>query len=412
MKRNLFLLFTFLCSVTLFVACSDDDEDTSWKQIPTEEIKGDNATLLVNGETVANGSVKFEVKSAEQAVVTLNNIILAYPEVAVDVTMEKQADESFNFSGEKNMTTAPGTRTTVVPVIATVKVVGNVTLDGKVKVDANITVNDSKGWAGTYTLTKYTKVGVNVTGPGYVNHQYTQSNGNSGSYNNIFNGILGALLSQVLQSVILETDGSITAMYIPKPNITFKPLWGAVAPATSVVEALVPTEGWTKSPKNLAYWFEKGDKLCVKLNITSILSSVAGANTSSLSGLISQILNGDPATIKALIKQISGIDLSTISDETFNMLLSWVNNGIPLNVTTKDGHTYMYLDKEDFDTLMKSRTSESGAATSDIMELWTALGNSGILPQEAQAASTLIKVLVNNWDNTTSFDMGLDFQAK
>lgn len=410
MKKNLFLLFAFLCSITFFTACSDDDEDAGWKKIPTEEIKGDNATLQVNGETVSNGSVKFEVKSGEQAVVTLNNVILAYPEVAVDVTMEEQADGTYNFSGEKGMTAAPGTRATETPVIATIKLKGNVTLDGKVKVEATTTINDSKGWAGTYSLTKYTKVGVVVTGPGYVNHQYTL-NGKPGSYNNIFNGIFGALLSQILQSVTLEADGSITAMYIPNPNITFKSSWGIIAPSTSVVEALVPTEGWTKSSKNLAYWFEQNDKLYVKLNITSILSSAVGSDASSLSGLISQILNGNPATIKELIKQL-GFDLSSISDETFNMLLSWIKNGIPLNVTTTDGHTYMYLDKEDFDTLMKSRTTESGTTTSDIMELWTILGNSGILPQEAQAASTLIKILVNNWDNTTVFDMGLDFQAK
>ncbi len=54
MKKNLFYLFALICSMSLFTACSDDDEDTGWTvyQEPTE-FAADNATFTVNGTEVA-----------------------------------------------------------------------------------------------------------------------------------------------------------------------------------------------------------------------------------------------------------------------------------------------------------------------------------------------------------------------
>ena len=45
MKKNLFYLFALICSMSLFTACSDDDDDT-WQQIPQTELSGDKADLI------------------------------------------------------------------------------------------------------------------------------------------------------------------------------------------------------------------------------------------------------------------------------------------------------------------------------------------------------------------------------
>lgn len=135
MKKNLLYLFALICSMSLFTACSDD-EDTTWKQIPSTEISGDDATLQVNGQPSAEGSVKLDVKNGEAAVLTLNKVIPGYANVPVDVILEKQTDNSFNFSGIKELTTAPDlTREAASqPAIMTVEVSGNITLEGKVSV--------------------------------------------------------------------------------------------------------------------------------------------------------------------------------------------------------------------------------------------------------------------------------------
>ncbi|MCS2250376.1 DUF4925 domain-containing protein [Bacteroides fragilis] len=145
MKKNLLYLFALICSVSLFTACSDDDDNT-WKQIPTTEISGENATLQVNGQVSTEGSAKLEVKNGGQGVLNLNKVVPGYADVPVDVVLEKQADDSFNFSGTKQLTSAPDlTRAAASqPAIMTVEVSGNITLAGK------ITVNIKTSGLGTY----------------------------------------------------------------------------------------------------------------------------------------------------------------------------------------------------------------------------------------------------------------------
>jgi len=145
MKKNLFYLFALICSMSLFTACSDDDDDT-WKQIPSTEISAEDATLQVNGQVSTEGSVKLEAKNGEQAVLTLTKVIPGYADVPVDVVLEKQANDSFKFSGSKDLTSAPDlTRAAAShPAIMTVDVSGNITLEGK------ITVTVQTSGLGTY----------------------------------------------------------------------------------------------------------------------------------------------------------------------------------------------------------------------------------------------------------------------
>ena len=62
MKKNLLYLFALICSVSLFTACSDDD-DNSWQELPKGEIKKqENVDFQLNG-TNTTGTVNFEATS-------------------------------------------------------------------------------------------------------------------------------------------------------------------------------------------------------------------------------------------------------------------------------------------------------------------------------------------------------------
>lgn len=64
MKKNLFYyLFAVICSVTLFTSCSDDDEDTTWQQIP--EITNDNVTLKLNNTTLVGATATLDIINGE-----------------------------------------------------------------------------------------------------------------------------------------------------------------------------------------------------------------------------------------------------------------------------------------------------------------------------------------------------------
>lgn len=138
MKKNLFYyLFAVICLVTLFTACSDDDEDTTWQQIP--EITNDNVTLKLNDKTPAGATATLDIIDGENAKVTLVNVIYGHESVPVDVTMEKNNDTSYTFSGSTDLDAAKEAMTSSPLKVA---VSGIVDTAGKVTIDVV-----TSGWA-------------------------------------------------------------------------------------------------------------------------------------------------------------------------------------------------------------------------------------------------------------------------
>lgn len=143
MKKKLFFLLAFMCSVSIFMSCSKDDGDT-WKEIP-KNITAENATLTLNGKSIAGTAVTIDVQSAKTAIVTLKNVLYGHSSVPVNVVMEEQDNHSYNFQGSTNI---KGETKTDTDLGLTVKVNGNITKDGKMMLDIT-----TSGWgaiAGSY----------------------------------------------------------------------------------------------------------------------------------------------------------------------------------------------------------------------------------------------------------------------
>ncbi len=138
MKKNFFYyLFAVICSVTLFTACSDDDEDTTWQQIP--EITNDNVTLKLNNTTLVGATATLDIINGENAKVTLINAIYGHASVPVNVIMEKKNDTSYNFSGTTDLEAA---RMEVSNSPLKITVSGTVDTTGKMTIDVA-----TSGWA-------------------------------------------------------------------------------------------------------------------------------------------------------------------------------------------------------------------------------------------------------------------------
>lgn len=153
MKKNLFYyLFAVICSVTLFTACSDDDEDTTWQQIP--EITSDNVTLKLNNNTPTGATATCDIINGESAKVTLVNAIYGHPSVAVNVTLEKKSDTSYNFSGTAELEAAR--MTSISDGALKVTVSGTVDTAGKMTIDVV-----TSGWAAVSGV--YAKDSLTVT---------------------------------------------------------------------------------------------------------------------------------------------------------------------------------------------------------------------------------------------------------
>lgn len=129
--------------MSIFFACSKDEEgDNSWQEIP-KDIPAENVTLKLNGETPEGATAKIELKSLETGVVTLTNVISGYETVTVDVKTTKLDDGSFDFQGTANVAATKAEATTDLGI--TINVNGNVSKAGKMTI-AVIT----SGW-GTVT---------------------------------------------------------------------------------------------------------------------------------------------------------------------------------------------------------------------------------------------------------------------
>lgn len=402
MSKKLLYLLALICSISLFTACGDDDEkkeevDNSWEQV-AGTYEGEKLVFSY-GETPLTGKkVTFSASSGSNGTLALTNVIPG--EDATTISDIKVANSEFS-----------GTATTT---NASVEYAGSVK-DEVMTLKLTVVMNDPNGWAKTYNLADYTTGELTyngytnpsavIAGAGYVNYVCVTSSSDYGtSYGAMFRGLFGILLPQVLNSVTLGTDGTITADYMKGKGITFDPSWIFQSPAKETAEALFPTSGWLEAPKHLAYWFHKDGKLYTKLDLGNILVQVMGSEAEGMSGMISQIMTSDPATLKTLLGSLLGTEIP-VSDETIALLQNWTANGIPMTVKVANGHTYLYLDKAALDPIMKMRDGSS-----DLLNLWNMLSTAGIIPAEAAMAGMLLTSISNNWDATEAFDLGLDLQ--
>ena len=428
MKKNLLLLLTVIFAIN-FTSCNDDDDYTPL--IPPSDISvtygsdNDNKLTLSYSDVIVSGKqIKFATTDGKTASLTLMDILPGKAEATLENIALTEGEGEYIFSG-----TSPVARSTEYSVAysGTVK-------KGEMTLKLNVTVPDPQGWAKTYTLGEY-KTGEFVMGettyPAWVLNSAlyascTFEDAELGeTYAMLFKGLGGLVLPQVLKSVTLATDGNICAQYYSgeiqiDQNLIF-PMLGGQAPSEEVVNALIPTSGEISSPKNLAYWFEKDGKLYVKLNITAIVAqamseSGTGGGDETLATIIATVLNGNASTIKQLLSQFTGLDFSEISDASFEMLLDWIKNGVPLNVAkAESGHTYMYLDRTAFDPIFRDTETPADdpsniGAKSDLLKLWKLLSDAGIIPEDAQLAILLLGGLLQEWPTNTVFNIGLDLK--
>lgn len=407
MSKKLFYLFVLICSIGLFTGCNDDEDevvDNSWEEL-VGDYSDENLELSYGDMILTGKKVTFSATSGNNGKLLLNNIIPGENETTISDIEVKNSEFS-------------GTATTK---YANVEYTGSVK-DKVMTLKLTVVMNDPNGWAKTYSLADYTTGQIDgavtaLTGGLYMNWDAPKYAA-AGSLSGLIRTIGGIIFPQVLQTITLETDGNITASY-HKGAIEFDPdmimgmLFGtASAPTAEEVKAKIPSSGWLEAPKNLAQWFVKDNKLYVKLNITAIISQTTGENVDAMSEIISQLLQGDPATIKGMLSQFSGVDFSTISDETFAMLLDWVNNGVPMSVSNKNGNTQMYLDKSALTPLMYDPdVDETYGMNAEIIKIWKLLSDAKIIPEEASSAFLLLMNFPQNWDKTDAFDLGLDLKA-
>lgn len=303
MKKNLFFVFTMLCALSFFTACSDDDDnktDDGWKAI-SATYTAETLKLTMGGTEVADQSVKVDASSAEQATITLANLIPGEAEVKIEAKMVKTG-ESYALEGSNTN----DLRT--VSAKGTVEA-GVLTLDATLKITAPI--------AGTWKLAEIAKDESETFVSGPVSMVWEAAEGTMlgflpvTSIPNIAK-VLEVSLVQVLQSVTFQEDGQIVAS-ISKAGVDLS------KPVTPV---------WETSEPGYASYNVTDKQILVFLDITKIMGSLKSkAAIDPLEQIMALLQNGIPVNYeiasdgksarvyidKALVSQIAPL-LPTLAE--------------------------------------------------------------------------------------------------
>lgn len=334
MKKTAISLF-LTAVVAVFSACGDSS-DEAWRGLPTTPVTGEDATLTVNGQPM-QGSVQLVPASAEQGTLTLTDVLPGYANIEMAVTLAGRADGSFDFAGEKGLTSAPAMTTKAAaaePPIFLLSVKGNLTPAGKVTLDAKsvLTADAQGGLSGTWRLLP-APVADPATGMPALTPIFVVWTPIDAAKPNMQQGAMlvdlfgSMVLFDVLDSVTLHEDGNITARYWPEIGM------GGTDENNNFVAS---HDEWLESPKNnLAFWYVKDGCFYVVPNIDAILRQTAEDDAGAGEQAI------DLEQIIARLGQF-GVDTETLQAA----LKEWMVTGIPLRYAKEGNSLKLYVDKQ------------------------------------------------------------------
>lgn len=284
MKKNFLYLFTVLCTLSFFTACSDDDDpkDPTVLDVNTA-YSGDKLDLKYGDSALLGKEITFDTKDGKTATITMKGLFnlsdimpkstAATPSMAPGVIPGEVTTTISNvpliLSGEKY--TFEGEYTGAAGVKAT--------YSGEVQKDKLTMAVKATMPAGDLVGTTWALASMNPTAGSFpmvmvwksetplkIDGSMIDTNIPTGTIIDVkvedllakmnVNAMVSGLLGGVLESITYQNDGNIVASY-----------------------KKMTASSWSTSPINLAQYYIKDKKLYVQLNIANIIATV-GANKS------------------------------------------------------------------------------------------------------------------------------------
>ena len=371
MKKNLLFVFTMLCALSFFTACSDDDNSDS--EVPVL-LKGETAfsaeklslkygdspllgkAITFSTEDGKTGTIKmegvFDPSIIKDLLPSKNNVVPALAPGVIPgevVTMF-----NVNLTQDGNKYTFEGTDSNNGREMKYAGTVDSTSMT--LAVNVTMPKNDLLG---TWNLAKqdmttgkspvilsWISTSPGITIPGMIDEPWPTKDA-AALLGNIF---LSPMLTKYLHTVTFQEDGNIVASY----SSTGK-------------------EGEnTVSPANLAQYYIKDSKLFLQLNIDMILATIAANKTK--------------ASDTSVLLQFASL----------------LSKGIPLNCEVKNGAAAVYADKDLILPLLNILSSEG------IAEL--------IITQVPTAQQDMVKAIFAQLPEliktTTEFNAGLNLEKQ
>ena len=363
--KNLRKLFCVACAVLFFTSCEETYNDKLfWPGEISQEygsyIKPYTLDLTYSGEKLAGKTVNFKTEDSETGTLTLNDVIPGENTTPIN-------DVQLNESGEKDAYTFNGTSVTETG--AEVKYSGRITPKA-MQLSLEVTMAHYGSVANTYVFPAYShttteEVTVRNSGASYVNITVKEENESIKpiilQIKQTATNVLDVLYPYILKDLTLERNGLVTANYTTSSINLDEIIKIANANKTDAeFKSLLRQRTYVPSPIGLAYWNQTDDNSFVlQLNIPAIISLITQNNGQEIDnqliiGIGEALIKSDPVRLKLALSALNTVlnnqiltYILKVDDVTFTMLMSWLKNGIPMEIsqTTKD-HTYIYFNKE------------------------------------------------------------------
>lgn len=395
MKKNLFYLFALICSMSLFTACSDDDDDKVVCPVPqTEFTVATGLNLTYNGGSMLGKKVTFTPDASDATKATLvlaGNLDLSgiltreaasgsfgagvfpgSPVVTLPVTLNIQGDEC-SFSGTSEID------------YCTFDYAGKVTASS-LKLDlTNVALKNSAlsgtTWVPTPLNSDYTEEPIHLIWESNKNVEVMPGwelpiqtiltlalrmplidAGGDDKVN------VEDMLCSVLHDITLGVDGNISASYVD-----------AAQGGTSVV----------KTPANVAQYVVLSDtQMKVYLNLDAII-----------------------ANVKRLGSSTKAIDMSEILSQAVTSLLPLVTDSVPLTYEKNEGKLKVYLNTDLLLPLMKNIVAPLFSDEEFVNMLIEAMKADPDFGSMAGMAEGMLKGLPEIINETTRLEVGLNLTA-
>lgn len=335
MKKKLFYLFALVCSMSLFTACSDDDDVKVNTDLNTTYTSADAANQLVltyGGEVMLGKKVSFDTTDGKNATIVLEgaDISLTKSDMSAGLVNpgvipgESKVTFSVVLQPVENGYTFEGEHTTD---NYTMKYKGAVE-KGKLNLGLNVELlGDNPLMGSMWDLAPYIPWGDKST-PLHVVWESSKSfsvviipgtpaiDMQPGDLISMISGVgmipvgdkgqknLNEVLSYLLKSVTFMKDGNIVASYSEAADMA--------------------SPSFKDSPLNMVQYAVKNGKLYLYLNVEAIMAVATQADTKALD--IETIL---PAILPKLLE-----------------LIPMISNGIPLGYSIEEGALKVYIDNE------------------------------------------------------------------
>ncbi len=395
MKKKLFYLFVLICSMSLFTACSDDNDEKVACPVPqTEFTVAKGLNLTYNGEVMVGKKVTFTPNASDATKATLvlagnldlsgiltreaasgslgAGVLPGTPVVTLPITLDIQGDEcSFSGTDETDY--------------CTFAYAGKVTASS-LKLDlTNVTLKNSTlsgtTWVPTPLNSDYTEEPIHLIWesnkeaevmPGWslpiqtiltLALRMDLIDGGAGEKVNVED-----MLCSVLHNITLGADGNISASYVDAAQ-------GGTSPV--------------KTPANVAQYVVLSDtQMKVYLNLDAII-----------------------ANVKRLGSSTKAVDMNEILSQAVTSLLPLVTDGVPLTYEKNGGKLKVYLNTDLLLPLMKNIVAPLFSDEEFVNMLVEAMKADPDFGDMAGMAEGMLKTLPEIINETTRLEIGLNLTA-